>query len=239
MAVLPARGDDMSTVGDTSSSGSRNEHAQATRRSMLDAAAREFARHGYAGASINAILAECGYTKGGFYFHFGSKVDLAHAVVDVATARYAAIGEQWRRAPGDPLDVLAELVDALATAFVSDRMLRAEVRLSIAPELDCGGADRGGRAWESAALDLVERARALGHLEPSVDARAVARAVATMMAGHRYLAGPEVDVSTLRERSLDGFRVVVSAAHAGNFGRRRPDCADASSEVVEGDESVL
>ncbi|OAK56247.1 hypothetical protein A3K89_17415 [Rhodococcoides kyotonense] len=239
MAVFLAMGDGMPAVSDAPSPDRRRGHAEATRTSIFDAAAREFARHGYVAASINAILAECGYTKGGFYFHFASKVDLAHAVVDAATARYAAIAEQWQSAPGDPLDVLAELVDALAAAFVSDRMLRAEVHLSITPDLHCQGADTGGRAWEAAALDLVERAQTLGHLDRGVDACAMVRALATMLAGYRYLAEPDVDLGTLRDRFSESVRVVVSAKSATNTDWRRPDCVDAALEVVECDESVL
>ena len=57
------------------------ERGGRTRRQILDAAAPVFAEHGYAGASLNQIILRSGLTKGGFYFHFPSKLDLALAVI--------------------------------------------------------------------------------------------------------------------------------------------------------------
>ncbi len=48
---------------------------------LLDAAAREFARFGYEGASINRILEAVGLSKGAFYYYFDDKADLAAAVL--------------------------------------------------------------------------------------------------------------------------------------------------------------
>jgi len=50
-----------------------------SRRAMLDAALPIFERDGYAAASLNQIIAASGLTKGGFYFHFASKQELALA----------------------------------------------------------------------------------------------------------------------------------------------------------------
>jgi AcrR family transcriptional regulator len=48
---------------------------------ILDAAAREFARFGYEGASVNRILDSVGLSKGAFYYYFDDKADLAAAVL--------------------------------------------------------------------------------------------------------------------------------------------------------------
>jgi AcrR family transcriptional regulator len=53
-----------------------------SRRAILDAAAVEFARHGFAAASLNRIIEASGLTKGGVYNHFPSKQDLALAVLE-------------------------------------------------------------------------------------------------------------------------------------------------------------
>ncbi|WP_107084581.1 TetR family transcriptional regulator [Streptomyces europaeiscabiei] len=60
----------------------RQERALRTRRAILDAAGEVFAEHGYAGATIQDVYNRCGVTKGAFYFHFTSKVELAQAVLD-------------------------------------------------------------------------------------------------------------------------------------------------------------
>jgi AcrR family transcriptional regulator len=53
-----------------------------TRRHLLDAAAAEFARQGFHGASLDAVAAAAGFTKGAVYSNFSSKADLFLAVID-------------------------------------------------------------------------------------------------------------------------------------------------------------
>ncbi|MEZ4335845.1 MAG: TetR/AcrR family transcriptional regulator [Sandaracinaceae bacterium] len=52
------------------------------RRAILDAAAVEFAEHGYEGASFNRIIAAAGISKGAMYYYFADKGDAYGAVLD-------------------------------------------------------------------------------------------------------------------------------------------------------------
>ncbi len=52
------------------------------RRAILDAAAEEFAEHGYEGASFNRIIAAAGISKGAMYYYFADKGDAYGAVLD-------------------------------------------------------------------------------------------------------------------------------------------------------------
>jgi len=64
---------------------SQNKHQQktdATKRKLLKAARRIFARDGFEGASINDIAAEAGHTRGAFYAHFKAKEDLFFALLE-------------------------------------------------------------------------------------------------------------------------------------------------------------
>jgi len=55
----------------------RYHRLPATRRSaLIEAAAEEFSREGYDGASLNRILARGGLSKGSYYFYFVDKADL-------------------------------------------------------------------------------------------------------------------------------------------------------------------
>ncbi|HEY3448951.1 MAG TPA: TetR/AcrR family transcriptional regulator [Myxococcales bacterium] len=51
------------------------------REQMMEAAAREFAQHGYDGASLNHILQAAGVSKGAAYYYFDDKADLFVTVV--------------------------------------------------------------------------------------------------------------------------------------------------------------
>src|SRR5580658_3485401 len=63
----------------------QNKHQQrteATRRALLDAARRIFARDGFEAARIEEIAGATGHTRGAFYAHFSSKEDLFFALLE-------------------------------------------------------------------------------------------------------------------------------------------------------------
>jgi AcrR family transcriptional regulator len=74
------------------------EVKESTRTSLLEAAAREFARVGLDRANINEISLSAGLAKGTVYNYFPSKEALFLAVVEEACARAA---EGAEAAPGD------------------------------------------------------------------------------------------------------------------------------------------
>ncbi len=58
---------------------------------LLSAASDEFALHGFAGASVDAIAGRAGINKAMIYYHFGSKQGL---YVEILRAVFASIGER-------------------------------------------------------------------------------------------------------------------------------------------------
>jgi AcrR family transcriptional regulator len=59
----------------------RAERRAQTRAALLDAAARVFVERGFTGASVEAIAAEAGYTRGAFYSNFATKEELFAALL--------------------------------------------------------------------------------------------------------------------------------------------------------------
>jgi AcrR family transcriptional regulator len=79
-----------------------------TRELLLAAAMRVFARDGYAGASVDAIAAQAGFTVGALYSNFGTKQELFLAVFEAHCAgELAALRELAERAGGDRDTLLA------------------------------------------------------------------------------------------------------------------------------------
>lgn len=105
---------------------------ESLRLQLVEAASREFAEKGFAGASMTGIGELIGVTKGGVYFHFRSKEDLFFAVV-----------EHWRDAhrtllseggEGEPVTLRSFLVGYLRFHFAHPevfgllRVLASEMR---------------------------------------------------------------------------------------------------------------
>ncbi|MEV8236965.1 TetR family transcriptional regulator [Rhodococcus sp. NPDC077669] len=199
------------------------ERAVRTRANILDGAATEFARYGYAGSSVTRILDNTSSTKGAMYFHFSSKQEIAAAVLDTAAAAYIAIATRWSTADGvPPLDAIAGMVDDAAQAFDDDVALRAEARLSVEPDFH---AHRASAAWEAAVLDLAGRAAESGSLRQGFTAERFVRVLAASLAGYRLLAhivptGFRASISTGYRESLD---TVLAAA-------RNTDAMESASE---------
>jgi AcrR family transcriptional regulator len=70
----------------------RSTRKAATRTRLLEAAARVYAAHGFAGATLDDVAEEAGLTKGAVYGHFGSKDNLLVALMEEYLA--AEIAEQ-------------------------------------------------------------------------------------------------------------------------------------------------
>jgi AcrR family transcriptional regulator len=53
-----------------------------TRRALIDAAAKLIAERGYRGTTVNDVAQRSGLSKGTFYWHFKTKEELLHAVLE-------------------------------------------------------------------------------------------------------------------------------------------------------------
>ncbi|HEY7400360.1 MAG TPA: TetR/AcrR family transcriptional regulator [Actinomycetota bacterium] len=82
------------------------DRAERSRGQILQAARTEFIENGYAGASLNRIILASGLTKGGFYFHFPSKLALALAVLDEE-------GRLWQERVAAEVATLPNIVDRM------------------------------------------------------------------------------------------------------------------------------
>jgi AcrR family transcriptional regulator len=89
------------------------EKGLATRREIVEIATRLFAEHGYAGVSIEAVLAACGISRGALYHHFSSKEVLFEAVVEAIEVSIAeATVRRSEVAPRDAIKALRAGCDA-------------------------------------------------------------------------------------------------------------------------------
>jgi AcrR family transcriptional regulator len=89
-----------------------------TRERLLQAGFQEVHRSGFQSASIDAILAATNVTKGALYYHFESKEDLGHAIVEEVIAKLPR--DRWllplqRSKDKNPIDALIGIVLAIPT----------------------------------------------------------------------------------------------------------------------------
>ncbi|WP_254394885.1 TetR/AcrR family transcriptional regulator [Streptomyces sp. AC512_CC834] len=107
-----------------------------TRDQILNAAAEEFALHGYAATNLAIVATRTGMTKGALYGHFASKRALADALVSESARTWASLD---RSGAADEVS-LKELVLAVRRQMKSDTRFRATVRLAADCTRTTGGA---------------------------------------------------------------------------------------------------
>jgi AcrR family transcriptional regulator len=142
-----------------------------TRARLLDAAFRVFAREGYHGATLQAIVAEAGLSKGALYYSFDSKQELFYALLeerlaaragefrdDAGRARPPAIApERWARGAMDSMRLDREW-NLLFWEFACVAARDPEMRRRFAEQLRSfrsGGAEELRRMIESAGISSV------------------------------------------------------------------------------------
>lgn len=99
----------------------RTRDPEKTRERILDAAQALILDYGYGSTTVDAVVTRAGITKGAFFHHFGSKSDLARALVD----RYALMVaqhfernlERARKLSSDPLQQLLILIGLYEEEF--------------------------------------------------------------------------------------------------------------------------
>lgn len=95
-----------------------SEHKAQTRERIVSAARRLFNRHGFEQVSIDRIMSEAGLTRGGFYYHFGSKDELYAAAV----ASFTNCNPFRADLVGQPLPAPGKLARLLLDAYLSDKV---------------------------------------------------------------------------------------------------------------------
>jgi len=164
----------------------RAEAKARTRERLLDAAARTFARKGYAGATVEEIAEAAGYTIGALYAHFGGKQEMFLELMSSrANRRRTAAAEILRADDGrDPVDALAEFLERTGSPDPDLMALRAEFWLYAVRNPDAMGALAAQRREQVDALaDLVSVAMQRRGAPPGVSARAVATVALAMFQG--------------------------------------------------------
>jgi AcrR family transcriptional regulator len=80
----------------------RSEYSASTKRALVDVAAELFTEHGYAGTSLDAIVAGARVTKGALYHHFSGKQALFEAVFEQVEAEASKTISKAVRTTKDP-----------------------------------------------------------------------------------------------------------------------------------------
>jgi AcrR family transcriptional regulator len=183
------------------------ERRATSRAALLEAAAQGFSRFGYGNVALEDVAREAGYTRGALYHLFGSKEQLALAVVDWVAQTWER--EVWQRAARE--DVPTDVLIALARGHIV--FCRRDIaRVMMALRVEFAGRDHPvGRVVAEIGQDLAGRfselitaGRRAGEIPAGPPARTLAVAAISAMEGLAIeLAGDRHD-GLVAERMMRG-----------------------------------
>lgn len=151
------------------------------RASLVDAAAKVFARKGVVASTVSDIVSEAGVAQGTFYLYFRSKDEALIAVVDRVTDDLASAISATLDVDADAVTRFGILVGAL-TAFEGDRTTEELADLLHRPE-NRALHDRLEERLAPRLVDHIERIVAAGVEEGIFDVRDIREAAWFVLGG--------------------------------------------------------
>ncbi|MEV5886372.1 TetR/AcrR family transcriptional regulator [Streptomyces sp. NPDC052020] len=158
------------------------QRAARTQEALIHAAAEEFDRRGYEGASLSRISKGAQASMGALTFHFHTKGELARAVRAEGRKALAPVVRGFTDGTGAPLEALAGLTAALVRLLERDVVVRAAVRLERDGPRETEERELAGE-WVPALRMLLERAAEAGQLRPEAPPVTVAALLAWLVEG--------------------------------------------------------
>lgn len=179
--------------------------ARTTRRDrILEAAEREFAAHGFAGARMERIAALAEVNKQLLFHYFGSKAELHDAAI-VAALRRAEVRASPAGQPGERLRQLIGQLQQVTAGSPALLTILANLRLT---RSITGSAAREVDAWLARATDcarqILDDGQRSGHFRDDLDSAPIAELVVSTSLGTIAPAPrAESDTSPTGERIRD------------------------------------
>ncbi|MFG2463010.1 TetR family transcriptional regulator [Streptomyces sp. NPDC048523] len=146
------------------------ERSVRTRKRLLATAAVEFSAHGYSGARLDAMVESIGMTKGALYGHFGSKQELATAVLEEGWRIWRDTLTVLASSSLEPACALRQLAGRAAQLSDVDEAFRAALRLAADVRMSTGDESVSlRRGVELRISELVCQAQQAGALTSAVE----------------------------------------------------------------------
>lgn len=191
----------------------RSARGAATRDQILDAASRLMHLRGYHGTSLDDVLRESGVGKGNLYYHFRSKEDLGHAIIDRTVQGFLeqTLGPTFADRTGDPVSQIGQFLERVVSSQRERNCAGGCPMGNLAAELsDVHEGFRQRLAeifdqWRGRLAEALERGKSTGRFRPELDTGSVAQFLVAALEGgilmakvHRSITVMEQCASELR-----------------------------------------
>jgi AcrR family transcriptional regulator len=177
----------------------KTQQSDRTREALLSQCLHLFAQRGFSSTSLDDIARAAGVTKGAIYWHFASKDEIFHAILDRIRARWQEVVHVPVSTTGDPRAQLARLFDAYDELFRESPDICLFLQQVVLDRQNKPFAAEVARVFATTArfiARIVDEGKARGVMNTGVDSLTTAHLILGM------LAGASQQASTTLARSL-------------------------------------
>lgn len=183
----------------------RQERADRTRTAILDAAAEEFDRQGFAGASLSDILKRAEVTKGALYFHFTSKEEIARTLID----EQFKVWQPFQDTTELGLQTVIDMTHELGAMLQRDIRVRAGIRLVVEHGTFSDPSPVAYQRWIAAVEECLIAARAKGDLRPGMMSLEVSTFIISAFTGVQISSQVLTERSDLDRRITGMWEIIL------------------------------
>ncbi len=191
-----------------------------TKERILRAATRLIHTRGYKNTSLNDIFAESGINKGSFYFHFSSKDELVHAVIDrflcSIERRLDTISGPGEKSPLETIDAYLSLMTAfMESSGCVGGCLLGNLSLEVSDwheQLRIHLASSFGRFVDRFAL-IIREGQERGEIRSDKTANEIAVFLMLLLEGGFVLAKARKDIAPLVVMKKNALEFITSAGN--------------------------
>ena len=195
------------TTTKTPGPATRSRDGRSTREAVIAAATRLIHVHGYNAMALDDVLRESGVGKGNFYYHFKSKEDLGHAILDQIVDGFLerTLAPCFADPDAPPLGQIRCFLDHVLEAQRQRNCVGGCVMGNLASELS--DVHEGFRTrlatlfteWQARLAAALESARRRGELTGGAEPETVARFVVATLEGAILLAKVSKDIRVMEQ----------------------------------------
>lgn len=178
------------------------------RTQILEAAAREFERVGYAATTIAAVARGAGVSQGALYFHFPTKLALALGVIDEQNVRTFDVVSLHDTSPTQALVAASR---GIAGMLLTDPVVSAGIRLSLERGEFAAATAAFYDRWIGGISDLFRLAVASGELRTDLTPEQLGATVVPMFTGVQLVSAVRTGRQDLFPAVATMWRVVLTA----------------------------
>jgi AcrR family transcriptional regulator len=177
----------------------KTQQSDHTREALLSKCLHLFAQRGFSSTSVDDIARAAGVTKGAIYWHFASKDEIFHAILDRIRAQWQEVVHVPVSTKRDPQAQLARLFDAYAELFRESPDICLFLQQVVLDRQNKPFAAEVAKVFATTArfiARIVDDGKARGVMNADVDSLTTAHLILGM------LAGASQQASTTLARSL-------------------------------------